>query len=77
MSFYTQNLEHIEMKCSNFSMIISRFELIYPRLAEFCFERKYREKKYINLNMFIDIYNFNEEHCNIMNFLKMNERYVL
>src|SRR5437762_5964303 len=77
MSFYAQNLGHIEMKCSNFSIMTSRFGLICPRLAGFCSERKYREKKYINLNAFIDVCSFNEGHCNAMNFLEMNERCVL
>ena len=44
MSFFSQNLGHTKMNCSNSSMMTSRFGLMYPRLARSCCGRKYREK---------------------------------
>jgi hypothetical protein len=70
MSFFSQNLGHTKMKCSNFSTMASRFGLMYLRLAGSCSGRKCREKRYgfnyiFNLNAFIDVFSYNEELCNV------------
>src|SRR5947207_1475797 len=80
MSFCSQNLGHTKKKCSNSSMMTSRFGLMYPRLAGSCCGRKYREKKY-NLNAFIDafidVFSYNEELFNGTNASGMSGKFAL
>src|SRR5438552_10092123 len=51
MSFFSQNLGHTKMKCSNSSTMTSRFGLMYPRLAGSCCGRQYREKGIIRTRL--------------------------
>ena len=82
MSFFSQNLGHTKMKCSNSSTMTSRFGLMYPRSAGSCVrEKRFSVIIFINLNAFIDVFidmfSYNEELFNGANASGMSGKFAL